>query len=180
MNFADWLIVGAILLSVVLAAAQGFLYEAFSLAGVIVGYLVAAWWYESAAAWFAPYVKATWVANVAGYLTLFLAVVLLAGIIGRIARAGAKAAGMRWFDRVLGGAFGLLRGFLLVMVMLMAFAAWAPTSTWLAESQLAPYMLVVGRAAIWVAPSDVRAQFQNGMKQLRELRAGPKSKPANH
>jgi membrane protein required for colicin V production len=101
--------------------------------------------------------------------------VLLAGIAGRIARAGAKAVGMRWFDRVLGGAFGFIRGVLFVTVLLLGVASWSPDSTWLARSQFAPYMLVIARAAVWVAPSEVRGHFRQGMAQLRSLKASEKS-----
>jgi hypothetical protein len=36
----------------------------------------------------------------------------------------------------------------------------------LERSVLAPYFLVVGRAAIWVAPSDLRARFYEGLDFL--------------
>jgi uncharacterized membrane protein required for colicin V production len=41
MNAADWLIIAALFLSVVIAVSQGFFYEVISLAGTVVGYLVA-------------------------------------------------------------------------------------------------------------------------------------------
>jgi membrane protein required for colicin V production len=130
---------------------------------------MAVWWYSSAAAWFVPVVRTSALANVAGFLTIFVSTVLLAGLVGRVARAGAKAVGLHWFDRLLGGAFGFLRGILFVMVLLLGVTSWVPDSPWLVRSQLAPYMLVMGRAAIWAAPSEVRAQFGEGIKQLRVL-----------
>jgi membrane protein required for colicin V production len=175
MGGVDWLIVGVVLLSVVLAASQGLIYEVFSLGGVVLGYLLAAWWYKPLAAWYMQYVKSEWTANAAGFLTIFIAVVLLAGIAGRIVRSGAKAAGLRWFDRVLGGVFGLVRGALLVTVFLLAVASWAPASPWLARSSLAPYMLVVARGAVWLAPTEVRMQFREGMRQIRQLQAAPQN-----
>jgi len=49
--------------------------------------------------------------------------------------------------------------------------SWAPDAPWLANSRLAPYILVMGRAAVWLAPSEVRLQFREGMKQLQQLRS---------
>jgi membrane protein required for colicin V production len=170
MTLVDWVIVAAIVLSVAVAAAQGFAYEVFSLAGVVVGYLVAAWEYHRVAAWYAPLVKSEWVANIAGFLTIFFLIVLLAGVVAKLARTGIKEVGLRWFDRVLGGAFGLVRGALLVTVMLVVAGSWAPDAPWLANSRLAPYLLVMGRAAVWLAPSEVRSQFRQGMKQLQQIR----------
>jgi hypothetical protein len=48
----------------------------------------------------------------------------------------------------------------------MGMTAFAPTSKLLANSQLAPYFLVVGRAAIWLAPSELRARFNQGLELL--------------
>jgi membrane protein required for colicin V production len=78
-----------------------------------------------------------------------------------------QEAGLSFFDRILGGALGLVRGSLMVAVVLMSMAAFTPSSHWLEGSQLAPYFLVVGRAAIWVAPSELRARFYQGLDLLR-------------
>jgi hypothetical protein len=46
-------------------------------------------------------------------------------------------------------------------------AAFTPTSASLEGSELAPYFLVLGRAAIWVAPSELRVRFYQGLDLLR-------------
>jgi membrane protein required for colicin V production len=180
MTWADALIIAVVLLSAIAAAAQGFLHEVISLAGVIAGYLLAAWGYHAVAPWFAPYVSSPWVANLAGFFTIFAAVVVLAGIAARIARWSMKEVGLRWFDRLLGGVFGLVRGVLVVMVVVLALASFGPGSTLLARSRIAPYLLVLARGAVWVAPAQVRQQFSAGMDALRDLRQGgaPPSTPA--
>lgn len=180
MTWADALILVVVLLSAIAAAAQGLLYEMISLAGVIVGYLLAAWGYHAVAPWFAPYVSSPWVANFAGFFTIFIAVVLLAGIVARIARWSMKEVGLRWFDRLLGGVFGLVRGVLLVMVIVLALASFSPGSRLLARSRCAPYLLVLARGAVWVAPSQVRQQFRSGVDAVRQIRQGgaPPAAPA--
>lgn len=170
MNWLDWTILGVIVLSVIGAAAQGFLFELFSLAGVIFGYLLAAWNYKRIAPWFLPYVKNEWVANAAGFLFIFILVAILAGLAGRIARWVMKEVGLRWFDRLLGAAFGLLKGALIVAVLVMALAAFGPGSKTLAESRYGSYFLVVGRAAAWVAPYELREGFRQGAKALGSMR----------
>jgi membrane protein required for colicin V production len=69
---------------------------------------------------------------------------------------------------LLGGLLGLLKGGLMVAVILMGMTAFAPTSRFLENSQLAPYFLVVGRAAIWLAPSELRARFYQGLDLLHQ------------
>ena len=167
MTAADWVIVVIIAVSIIQAAISGFFHEAFGIAGLIVGYLLAAWNYQRLAARYAPYLKSMWLGEIGAFLVIFLAVLVVAGIAGRITRHIVKEAGLSFVDRILGGALGLLRGILLVAVIIMSMAAFTPTSIWLEGSELAPYFLVVGRAAIWVAPSELRGRFYQGLDLLR-------------
>lgn len=170
MNSLDWLIAGILVLSVVHAAAQGFVFELFSLAGTVFGYLLAAWEYPVAARYLEPYVKSDVVAGGAGFLLIFVSVVILAGIAGRIARWATQSAGLRWFDRLLGGTFGFLRGALVVTVLVMAMASFLPSSNTLANSSLAQYFLVAGRAAVYAGPGELKRKFRDGLKALERAR----------
>jgi len=165
MSAGDWVIIAVLGLSTVLAASQGFFLEVFSLVVVVVGFLVASWAYPVAAAHLS-FINPPWVADITGFFIIFLLVAILAGTIGRIASWGMKQVGLRSIDRVLGAAFGLVRGALVVTVLLMATAAFAPQSQWLARSSLAPYFLVVGRAASWLTPSEVRHRVHDGVELL--------------
>jgi membrane protein required for colicin V production len=167
MSVADWIILAFIVFSVIGAAMEGFFHEAFHLAGLVVGYLLAAWQYHRLADRFAPHLKSPWVGEIAGFLIIFFAVLILAGFAGRIARWLMKKAGLSTIDRILGAVLGLLRGALVVAIVLSAMAAFAPAAKWLAESQLAPYFLVGGRAAVWLAPSELRQRFYQGLDYLR-------------
>lgn len=169
----DWIIALVILLSVLQAASAGFFQEAFGIGGLVFGYLLAAWNYLRLAAWFSPNISSAWMAEIAAFLIIFLGVMLLAGIAGRIASWAMKEAGLRVMDRVLGAALGLLRGCLVVAVVLTSMAAFTPTSKWLQGSRWAPYFLVVGRAAVWVAPSELRMRFYQGLQLLHRVPLTP-------
>jgi membrane protein required for colicin V production len=168
MSIADWIILGFLLFSVIGAAIEGFFHEAFRLAGLVVGYLLAAWQYRRVADWFAPHLKSPWLGEIAGFLIVFFAVLIVAGLAGRIARWAMKKAGLSTIDRILGAVLGLLRGVLVVAIVLTAMAAFAPAAKWLAGSQLAPYFLVGGRAVIWLAPSELRHRFYQGLDYMRQ------------
>ena len=173
MNVADWVILLVLLVATLHAASEGFFHQAFGIAGLVIGYTLAAWQYPRLSVRFAPYVK-EWLADLLGFLIIFLAVLVIAGIAGRIARWAMKEAGLSFFDRALGALLGLLKGALIVAVFLVGMTSFAPTSRWLAGSSLAPYFLVAGRAAIWVAPSELRARFYQGLDLLHT----PASKPS--
>jgi membrane protein required for colicin V production len=179
MSGADWVILAVIVVSVVHAASEGFFHQAFGIAGLVLGYILAAWQYHRLSEWFAPHLKSPWLGDIAAFLIIFVAVMILAGIAGRIVRWAVKEAGLSFLDRVLGGALGLVRGALVVAVVLMGMAAFTPTSKALDDSELAPYFLVVGRAAIWVAPAELRARFYQGLDVLhRQPRPAESAPPA--
>jgi membrane protein required for colicin V production len=118
------------------------------------------------ARWLETFLKNTWLAEILGFLIIFIAVGLVFGIAARIVRWVMKHSGLSGFDRFLGGVLGLVKGGLMVAVILMGMTAFTPTSKLLANSQLAPYFLVFGRAAIWLAPSELRVRFYQGLDLL--------------
>ena len=168
MTLADWIICALVLVNVIAAAMQGFFSEALTLAGLVVGYIVAAWKYRGVAEWLESFLKNQWLAEVLGFLVIFFAIVLLFGIAARIARWVMKESGLSGFDRFLGAVLGLLKGGLMVAVILMGMTAFKPASGLLQNSQLAPYFLAVGRAAIWLAPAELRARFFQGLDLLHQ------------
>ena len=169
MNIADWIILLALVLSVVQAASSGFFQEAFGVAGLVFGYLIAAWQYRHLAEYFAAYISSRWLGEIVAFLAIFFGVMILAGVLGKIVRWIVKEAGLNVVDRFLGGVLGLVRGCLVVAIVLVSMTAFTPTSRWLQGSGLAPYFLVVGRAVIWVAPAELRAQFYKGLDYLRQV-----------
>ena len=179
MTPADWLIVAVVLLNVVLAAIHGFFAETLSMAGLVVGYIVAAWRYRRLATWLMSFLKSELLAEIFGFLIIFFVVLILFSIAGRVARKLMKAAGLSGFDRFLGALLGLVKGALVVAVVLVGMTAFTPTSQMLEKSELAPYFLVVGRAAIWVAPSELRARFYEGLDFLHRAPKDLTSTPAS-
>lgn len=175
MTLADGIILLVILLSAVQAASAGFFQEAFGIGGLVFGYLLAAWNYQRLADRFVQY-SSPWLVEIAAFLIIFVGVMILAGIAGRIAHWLVKEAGLAVFDRILGAALGLVKGCLLVAIVLTSMTAFTPTSKWLQGSQLAPYFLVVGRAAIWVAPAQLRHRFYEGLDLVRRAQEQQQTK----
>jgi membrane protein required for colicin V production len=175
MRVVDGIILLVILVSVIQAASAGFFQEAFGIAGLVFGYLLAAWQYPRLEQHFEPYLKSPWVGEIAAFLIIFSAVMILAAIAGRITRWAIRESGLSIVDRILGAALGLLRGGLIVAIVLVSMTAFAPTSRWLQGSRSAPYFLMVGRAVIWLAPAELRVRFYQGLDLLRH---GPQPAPA--
>lgn len=166
----DWIIIAILLISIISAAAEGFLLELFSFGGTILGLVLAAWNYGRLAPWFDQYVKAPAIADIAAFITIFGVIAVLGAVAGKVARWAMKEVGLRWVDRMLGAAFGLLRGVLVVTAIVLAAATFVPQAKWLERSELSGYFLLSARIATWVAPSEVRHKFQQGLALLRDGR----------
>jgi membrane protein required for colicin V production len=172
----DAVLAAVLLASMLLAASQGFVFELFSIGGAVVGYLIAAWEYPVLAPRFLRYTNSVSVAEMASFLTIFFVVVVAAGIAGRIARWMMKEAGLRWADRLLGAAFGLLRGVLIGAVIVLATMAFSPDGAAVQESVLGPYLLVAARGMVLVAPSGLRQKLRDGIAAVRRQTAPTKEK----
>ena len=99
LGVVDWFICALVVFSVLTAAMQGFFSEALTTAGLILGYILAAWKYRSLAEWLDGFVKNPWLAEILGFLIIFFAIALLFGIAARIARWIMKEAGLSGLDR---------------------------------------------------------------------------------
>jgi membrane protein required for colicin V production len=168
MSTLDWIIVLIIALSVLQAVASGFIREFFAFAGVIVAFLVAVWEYPIVAGFYARFMSTPWPAQIAAFLTVFIVVVVLAGILGSALSRLVRGVGLSFLDRLLGAAFGFFRGVVVGAILVMALTALAPQ--WgLSRSRMAPSLLAAGRTMVWAAPADFRRRFWDGWKLLRTV-----------
>lgn len=166
MSLADWIIVAVLLLSVLQAARRGFFVEAFSLAGIVVGVGVASWNYTRLLPWFQQWLRSQAIAEAASFLTIALAVMVAAGIAGRLIRWSMRTIGLGWADRLLGALFGLVKGVVLVTLGVMVLVAFWPGSSVLHGSTLGPYFAAAARESAIGTPSGLRDKVEYGVKLL--------------
>src|SRR6202041_3136248 len=103
-------------------------------------------------------------------------------------RRTAKAIGLGFFDRFLGAIFGLLRGTLLGISLLLPITAFLPTATWVQQSMLAPYFLRAAHAVSFLMPTDLRLKLLDALDRIRHntpnwvnsSSSGVKSPPDTH
>jgi len=167
-NWLDGILAAIVLASAITAAMKGFVRELISLASVLIGLVVAAIAYPRAALWFDDLTKSHDIALGLGFLVLFLGTLLVGALVGAVARKLIKTAGIQWFDRFLGGIFGLVRGILVDAILLMAMLAFAIKPDAVRQSALAPYVTTGTRVIALVMPENLRAQFHLGFEKFRE------------
>ena len=119
-------------LSVLIGLARGFVFELLSLAGWLVAYLAGLW----LTAEFQPYVHigdpGSSLSYGATFAIVFLVTLVLWSLGARLVRALIRATPLSAIDRLLGAGFGLLRGFvmLLVVTAVIGVSPWAKSIAW--------------------------------------------------
>jgi membrane protein required for colicin V production len=135
LGWVDLMLLGVLALSVLVGLVRGFVFEALSLAGWVVAYF--------AAQWLAPVIGERIPigapgssANQAAALVLgFFAAFLLWSIMVRLLRSLIRATPLSIIDRLLGAAFGCVRGvvILLALATLVAMTPLAQAPQWQAS-----------------------------------------------
>jgi membrane protein required for colicin V production len=167
-NWLDYILAAIVVASVVTAMMKGIVQALISLASMVIGLVVAAIGYPRAALWFDDLTKSHEIALGLGFLVLFLGMLLVGALVGLLARKLIKTAGVQWFDRFLGGIFGLVCGVLVDAVLLMALLAFAIKPDAVRQSALAPYVTTGTRVVALIMPGNLRAQFHLGFEKFRE------------
>jgi membrane protein required for colicin V production len=167
MNPLDWLLAILLTYSVIRAAMRGFFQEAFALAGLILGFLFACWFYRSLAVDLKGLINSPQIAQLCAFLLILAVTMVLASLIGKLLKSTASAIGLGFADRLLGALFGLFRGALLGVVLLLAVTAFLPTAPCIENSLLAPYFLRAAHAVSFVMPSDLRLRLLDGLHGLK-------------
>ena len=166
MNSFDWLLIAVLAYSAITAFMRGLVRELFTLGGLVIGILLASWYHSWLAIRLDRFIPAP-AGDVVAFLAITTGVMVIAAILGKLVQSTANAIGLGFFDRMGGAGFGLVRGGLLGVAILMAAAAFVPQSTWVRNSQLAPYFLAGAHAVSFVVPNHLRQQIQEGASAIK-------------
>ena len=168
MTVADWIIVVVLAASVLGGIAQGFLRSIFSLGGLVLGLLLAAWNYGRVAAFLKPLVRREEVADAIAFLLIAILVMAAAGIVGSILSKVVHKIGLGCLDRLLGAVFGLFQGALLVTVCILVTLAFFPQAGWLVQSRMPRYFFGACHLSTHVSPSRLSGRVRQELKTLEK------------
>jgi membrane protein required for colicin V production len=168
MNNADYIILAVLALSAFLGLWRGFVTEVLSLVCWVAAFWVAWMFGNAVAQWYGQWLHQPPAQAIAGYLTCFLAVLIVGALLGWVLRKLIRASALSSTDRMLGTAFGLARGVLLVSltVLILAFTP-ARDEPWWHRSTLLPSF---ARTADWFSghlPEQAVHFMRSGEQALR-------------
>lgn len=141
----------------------------------IAGFLAGFWCYGIVAAKLMPWVKTPALANILGFLAIFIGVLILGSLISALLSRLFKWIGLSWFNHFLGGVAGFFRGALVIAVLADIAVAFSPSPTpsFLEQSRVLPY---VGEISGWLAdlaPRELKDAFTEQMRNLKQFWATP-------
>ncbi|OGB34305.1 MAG: colicin V synthesis protein [Burkholderiales bacterium RIFCSPLOWO2_12_FULL_61_40] len=113
----DWIFLAVLLISLVVGAWRGLVYEVLSVCTWIAAFVVAQWFAPQAAQWLPMAGSAEAVRYAAGFVLVFIAAVFAGSLIAFLIKKLVAAVGLRPADRLLGAAFGLVRGTVLLLAV---------------------------------------------------------------
>lgn len=128
----DWVFAAILVLSLVVGVWRGLVFEVISVAGWIVAFVLAQWWAPAVASWLPMGQWSPALRYAAGFVVVLMGSLFAMALLAMLARKLIEAVGLRPVDRILGAAFGLVRG-LVIVLALTVVALMTPvkdTQTW--------------------------------------------------
>lgn len=165
---ADWIILGVIAISLALGFFRGFVREAFSLAGWVAAYVVARLFHEPLELLLADSISTPSMRLAAAWGGLFVTTLVLAALASYLVLSVVESAGLRGADRFLGAGFGVARGFLLVLAVLVMVAPFASRDPWWTSAKLPKEFLRFEAVGRDMKDKVVQAARQVGNKETDE------------
>lgn len=144
LGWVDVAMLGLLLWSLLAGLWRGLIFELLSLAGYVVAWLAAQRWTPDVALWL-PWAGApeAW-RRVAAFVLVFALALLVCGLVARLLRRLVQASPLSALDRLGGGAFGLARGVLVLLLAatLVGLTPLARSPAW-TDSHGAAWLLVL-------------------------------------
>lgn len=165
-SLVDFLILLILAWCIARSAMKGFIREALWIAAVFVAIVLAGLFYHSAGPMFKDVVKTENLALFLAFSLIFLGTLGVGVLVVWSVTRVMKFAKIEWFDQLLGGAFGFIRGWLLVSVLLLGLTAFDVQMDRVKNSGLAPYFLPGARVVAVFTPYDMKARFLVGYRAV--------------
>lgn len=174
-NWFDIFLMLVIFASFVSGLRSGFARVVVGLIATFFGLLAGFWFYRMLALQLLPYVKTPTAANMLAFLLIFVGVLILGSLVAAILSKVFSWIGLSWFDHLMGGAVGVLRGALTAAALVAVVIAFSPTPApaFLNDSQVAPYATEVATWLAAMAPRELRDAFTQQIESLKQLWTPP-------
>jgi membrane protein required for colicin V production len=171
MNWLDVLLLIILAGSIFTSFRKGLSREVIGLISVVLALLLGIWFYGTAGSWLAPYLSSRAAANFAGFLIVFCGIVLAGGLVSSIVGRFLKVTGLSIVDHALGALFGVARGIVISIALIVAVLAFSPGGQppdSVVHSRIAPYVTGAASTFAAIAPHELKEGFHKTYGQVKE------------
>jgi membrane protein required for colicin V production len=157
----DYLVVFVLICSIVISTLRGLVKEILSLLSWIVAFVVANAYGEALAKLLPDLIPGSTTRLIVAFIALFIGVRILMLLFSMAVDALVKASGLTLADRGLGGLFGLWRGIVIVLAVVLICGMTAiPQQPFWKEALLSPLAETAARTVKPYLPGDVARHVQ--------------------
>jgi len=143
MNWADWVILAILVVSSLISLKRGFVKEALSMANWVLAFIVAMTFGEQLSSLLVNQITTPSVRDMVAFALLFAATLIVGAMVNYLLSEVVRMTGLSGTDRLFGMIFGLVRGFVVVMAILLIVPGIVPIDQdpWWKESLLIPHLM---------------------------------------
>jgi membrane protein required for colicin V production len=161
MEYADYIVLGIITISILVGAIRGFIKEAFSLAVWAAAFLVAVQYSGALALQLEAHIELPSVRTSLAFVGLFLLVLLVGGLVTFLVGKLVEKTGLSGTDRLLGAVFGSVRGLAIVLaIILVAGLTPVTQDPWWKQSRMIRSLLPLAEWTAQFLPEYIQQHLE--------------------
>jgi membrane protein required for colicin V production len=169
MNAFDVILVLIVVVSTIAGLAKGLVREVFSLAGVLLGILLALIFGPGLSLFLERWIPYESAAYAAAFVLVFLLTMVAAALVAALVTKVLSVANLGFYNRLLGGAFGFVRGAVIGLVLILGLTLFLDADSPLVrESRLTPQLAWGARGLAPLLPETIRGVLLDRLDRLSE------------
>jgi membrane protein required for colicin V production len=141
----------------------------------VLALLLGIWFYGTVGFYLLPYASSRTMANAGGFAIVFCVVLILGALVSFVVGRFLKVTGLSIVDHFLGAVFGVLRGLVFAIAIIMGVMAFSradrPPEA-IVNSRMAPYVVDAARVVAAMAPHELKEGFRRTYAQVKAAWSG--------
>jgi len=168
-NWIDLTLALAMIISIITGLHAGFARTAVGFLASLLGLVFGLHYYHVVG--HSLHISKTGIANLIGFLIVFFGIVILGSVVTGMLAKFIRSLDLVWLDRLLGGAFGVVRGLLFCTIIIWSIMAFFPVQPklMLSQSRLAPCVMDAARRVADASPDEVKRTFRQSYRELNRM-----------
>lgn len=161
MNFLDIILICIVAIFLIRGFFRGLVQEVMSLAAVVLAIFLASNYQHILVPHLELYINSEITVNALAYVLIFFGTIIVFWLLAKAIRTMLDISLLGWIDRLAGGVFGVIEGVLITLILLMFLQSFAPDSSWIKESQIAPRSQHLLQLVGDLAPQSMREALKS-------------------